>query len=150
MITWALPFTLLATTYGYGEKMCGEVIDPKPCVAGQLTASGIPFDPLIPTVAVHSTPNRRIRGTAFVCLRHLVSGAKVFLRVTDKHYMDGRIDLSPAAVAAIGGNPTNYWSSRVESCNRRSTKHDYVSNGTYSDFRSFFELQISNLLRPYP
>jgi hypothetical protein len=130
--------TLLATVYGFGEQMCGNVDNAVSCEYGRLTASGSVFDPLTPSVAVFAEPNRRIRKNTFICIRHLQSNSKVWLPVTDKHYKKGRVDLSPSAVVKLGGKVSHYWSNEVNLCGEKSSWYQinglqsYLSNGMWT------------------
>lgn len=103
-----------ATTYGWGERMCGDPGKTVLCATGATTASGIKFDPQQAHVAIHAPKRYRLRKGKFICFMH-VSGAQVFLPVTDKKGRKG-FDLSPKAVEMLGYKPTRYWSAKVQLC----------------------------------
>jgi hypothetical protein len=106
---------VLATTYGWGEKMCGDIGFPVSCTSQQVMANGQPLDSLEPTVAVPMPQNYRHR-PGKVCVRHLQTQREVWLRVTDKHLRPNVIDLTPAAVAKIGGKVRSTWSAKITLC----------------------------------
>jgi hypothetical protein len=118
-----LAASLPATTYGWGEHMCGDIGTPKPCIAGAITASGEVFDPEIPSAAIPFTYERRLRAR-WIGLR-VPGGECQRIRLNDKanpRWIGKRgFDLSPAAVALITqGQPAAYWSGKVELCNINS------------------------------
>jgi hypothetical protein len=108
-----------STTYGYGEKMCGDIGKPVACSVGAVTASGVPFNPAVPMVALAMPTNRRLVAR-HVWLR-VEGGECKRVRLTDKmnpRYIGKRgFDLTPAAVTLLTGKPaTKHWSGRVEVC----------------------------------
>lgn len=116
-----LAFTLLATTYGYGEKMCGDVGHAVRCRSGIPTASGIPFDTSRPQLAVAAPAILRMeRREAWIRLDQ--PGAPcVHVEIVDKmaeRWIGLRgFDLNPAALRLLmpdGAGPE--WSGRVRRC----------------------------------
>lgn len=112
---------LVHTTYGWGEYMCGDPHAPRACNASATTASGLPFHPDEPHVALHVpssfTDRVRIRpGRWTVCFRHVTSGRDVHLPVTDKKGNPGGLDFSPGALRLLGIMPTPWWSGTLTPC----------------------------------
>lgn len=113
---------LTSTTYGHGELMCGDIGKAVPCVKGAVTASGLPFDPTVPMVAI-AAPTAMVLKARTIGLR--VPGGKCRgVKLADKmnpRYVGVRgFDLTPAAVALLTGAPaTKHWSGRVELCKLR-------------------------------
>lgn len=111
---------LPASTYGFGEKMCGDVGAPRSCAVGATTASGEAFDPRIPTAAI-AAPSRMQLQARWVWLR-IADGPYKCVRVRLNDKMNPRwigrrgFDLTPAAVLKLGGEPTPKWSGRVVVC----------------------------------
>lgn len=112
---------LTHTTYGWGERMCGDVSSPRVCEEGQPTASGEPLDSATPTAAVPAPPRMRLRPT--VVHVKLADGPWRChaIRVNDKsnpRWIGRRgLDLSPAAVRLLTARrPHAAWSARVELC----------------------------------
>jgi len=109
-----------ATIYGVsGEMYCGSPDSPQACDSSATTASGEPFDPTKPTAAV-AIPNKYILRPGWVMLR-LEGGKCSPVRINDRMneryvHTDIRFDLSPAAVASLGGTPSPTWSGRVHIC----------------------------------
>ena len=122
LITTALSLT--ATTYGWGEKMCGDIGRPRACIDGAVTASGQPFKPSIPSAAVPAPTNRRIQPTIlYLKLKGVPNAPCVGIVLNDKanpRWIGQRgLDLSPAAVQALTGRmPTPYWKGEVEQCKK--------------------------------
>ncbi len=108
-----------STTYGYGEKMCGDVGKPVVCAKGAITASGEPFDVEVPQVALALPAKWRVRAQR---IKLRVSGGKCqWVRLVDK--MNARwvglrgFDLNPAALSLLTGNRAiKHWTGRVEIC----------------------------------
>ena len=112
-----------ATTYGWGERMCGDVGNPKPCLRGAVTASGETFRPhRVPSAAVPAPTNKRLRASwIHLKLAGVPDAPCVRIRLNDKanpRWIGQRgFDLSPAAVRELTqGMPTPYWSGKVEQC----------------------------------
>jgi hypothetical protein len=112
-----------ATTYGWGEKMCGDVGKPRPCTRGAVTASGEPFRPhRVPSAAVPAPTTKRIQPRWIgLRLQGVPDAPCVAVRLNDKanpRWIGQRgLDLSPAAVQALTQNlPMPYWSGKVEEC----------------------------------
>lgn len=123
---------LLATTYGHGEMMCGDIGKPRPCILGEPTASGEPFDPSIPTAAIAAPTAFRLKAT-IVRLR-IPGGQCQPIRINDKmnpRYIGVRgFDLTPAAVELLTGTSSPYWSGKVEVCPKlriRKVKINWVT-----------------------
>lgn len=111
---------LTASTYGYGEKMCGDVGKAVPCVAGELTASGVVFDPDLPQAALAAPKNVIITPT-WIHIR-VDNGPCVKVHLVDKmnpRWVGERgLDLTPAAVEKLTGSPAKpYWKGQVFVCN---------------------------------
>lgn len=109
-----------ATTYGHGEHMCGDPGKPRPCTYGAVTASGRPFRPSEPMVAVHVPPEvtHRVRlrpGRWYVCFRHAEDGRDVWLPVLDKKGNKG-FDINPSGLRALGIEPLPWWSGKLSPC----------------------------------
>jgi hypothetical protein len=116
LIKLALYFS--ATTYGYGELMCGDIGDPKPCVKGAVTASGEVFDPDIASAAVPTPTDVKMVVHVIGIKSH--DGLCIKVRVNDKsnpRWIGSRgLDLSPKAVELITGKKTKYFMSKIERC----------------------------------
>jgi len=109
---------LVSTTYGWGEKMCGDIGHPVECVKGARTASGDEFNPTVPSAAVAATTGLRMR-SVLIGLR--IPGGKCHhITINDKSNPrwigDRGFDLSPAAVRLLTGEAYKYWSGVVEVC----------------------------------
>lgn len=114
-----LAATQIATVYGYGEYMCGDVGYPKPCDHRAITASGERFNPSEITAAVPAPKEKRIF-TKVVYVKDYKNNC-VAVKINDKknpRYIGrGGFDLTPAAVWAITGKlPNRYWSGKVRLC----------------------------------
>lgn len=117
----AIASGLRATTYGFGELSCGAN-PPRPCVRGEVTASGEEFRPhAVASAAVASPRGMRLPATD-VWLR-LADGPYpcVRIRLNDKshpRWMGSRgFDLSPAAVSRLTSRPARRdWSARILVC----------------------------------
>ena len=113
---------LTATTYGWGEMMCGDIGKPRSCASGAVTASGQPFLPTAPSAAVPAPTKLRITATYIdVKLKNVVDAPCVRIIVNDKsnpRWIGQRgFDLSPAAVQALTQKmPMPYWSGELEEC----------------------------------
>lgn len=115
----ALAATQVATVYGYGEHMCGDVGQPRPCDHRAVTASGDKFKPMEITAAVPAPKNKRIFSYTIYVKNH--KGTCIPVKVNDKkapkYVGKGGLDLTPGAVWAITGKlPTRHWSGRIELC----------------------------------
>jgi hypothetical protein len=114
---------LLATTYGWGEAMCGDPGNPRQCVSGQPTASGLPLRPQAAQAAV-AVPGYirippegiyigiRLAGRPHEChMIHLVD------KMSERWIGQRGWDLTPGAVRRITGmDPVRGWSAPVELC----------------------------------
>jgi hypothetical protein len=116
---------LLATTYGYGELMCGSAAQPMPCTYGAVSSNGAKFDPLEITGAVAAPAEIRIPPTGIrvhlrIILQDGQTGPCRRVLITDKmhpRWIGTRgWDLTPGTVAYLGGVPTPQWSAKVELC----------------------------------
>lgn len=121
LIAASLSPDVVHTTFGYSEVRCGDPHEPRPCDATATTASGLPFHPDEPHVALHVpldvTHRVRIRpGRWSVCFLHAQTGAPVYLPVTDKKGKEGGLDFSPGALRLLGITPTPWWSGTLTSC----------------------------------
>lgn len=114
MLLWILlALTTKASTYGYGEKMCGE--QAKECDTSQLTASGLPFNPSEITAAVNMPKEYRVR-PMLVYLKLEGSYQCHAVVVNDKKGRKG-LDLTPATLSLLGAKPRRTWSGNVIGCN---------------------------------
>lgn len=110
---------LLATTYGWSEMNCGDIHAPRKCELGATTASGLPFDPNIPFVAIAAPADYVLRPT--VVYLKTRTGRCHALNIIDKmnpRYIGIRgFDLSPAAVTLLTGKPAHpKWQERLYLC----------------------------------
>ncbi len=107
-----------STTYGYGERMCGDPGHTRTCALGAVTASGEAFDPTVPQVALALPVVSRVRAK-YVRLR-AEGGVCQRVRLVDKmnaRYVAVRgFDLNPAALKLLTGKRGPNWSGRVELC----------------------------------
>ena len=127
LITQSLSPTMVHTTYGYGETFCGDPHAPRTCDSSATTASGLPFHPDEPHVAIHVpsevTDRVRIRpGRWTVCFRHVRYGTDVHLPITDKKGNSGGLDLSPGALRLLGITPSPFWSGTLTPCTEESIR----------------------------
>jgi hypothetical protein len=116
---------LVATTYGYNELMCGDVGKPVPCALGAITASGVPFDPSLPQVALAAPSNIRIRATWIYIKAEGQQCKKVHLvdKMNERWIGVRGMDLTPAAVELITGKPASEtWSGKVFVCDSRELR----------------------------
>jgi hypothetical protein len=124
LITASTQPGLTHTTYGWGEHMCGDPHAPSPCDTTATTASGLPFHPDEPHVAIHvpSDVTGRVRlrpGRWTVCFRHVRSGTYIHLPITDKKGKKGGLDFSPGALRLLGIHPTPWWSGTLTPCSKQ-------------------------------
>lgn len=114
-----LAFSVIASTYGWGEMRCGDVGRPRRCVSGAPTASGVPLDTTTPQMAIAvpaaiRVPPRIVYVTA--------GGDCVAVWLVDKmnpRWIGERgFDLNPAALRALVGEQaaTPDWMGRVAEC----------------------------------
>lgn len=115
--------SLKATTYGWGEMMCGDIGKPRSCTEGAVTASGQPFRPVVVPSAAIPAPTRMPLKARFINLRlkGVPNAPCIRIILNDKanpRWIGKRgFDLSPAAVQALTNNlPTPHWSGKVEAC----------------------------------
>lgn len=116
----ALALVMTASSYGYDEHMCGDVGDPVACSHGATTSSGEAFQPdTVPTAAVPAPTQQRTR-PMYVKIKAM-DGSCVSIRVNDKanpRFIGKRgLDLTPAALAALGIVPSKNWSGVLTPCN---------------------------------
>ena len=116
---------LLATTYGWGEKNCGDIGKAVSCSKGAVTASGDLFDPEVANAAMALPTNIRMVKGLRLPLRIMHAdgsyGTCHWMPVNDKmnpRYIGVRgWDLSPAAVNLLtGGKAHRKWSGKVQIC----------------------------------
>lgn len=110
---------LLSSTYGHGERFCGDIGFPVPCELGAITASGVAFNPGLAQAAI-AAPTRMVMRDSFIYLR-VDSGPCRKIHLVDKmnpRWIGKRgFDLTPAAVKLLTGKPaTRHWSGRVFVC----------------------------------
>jgi hypothetical protein len=114
-----LASSVFSTTYGHGERMCGDVGKTRACDRSAVTASGVPFNPDVPMVAIAAPRDMRI-SAQYIGLR-VPGGTCRQVLLADKmnpRYIGERgFDLSPAAVALLTGKrATRFWSGNVQLC----------------------------------
>jgi hypothetical protein len=108
-----------ATTYGWGEVMCGDVHSPRACDNEATTASGEPFQPDIPSAAVPA-PFNVIMPSKIIWLRD-EQGECRSLTLNDKKHprfiASGGLDLSKGAIEMLyPSTASRTWSGKVEAC----------------------------------
>ena len=115
----ALAATQMATVYGYGEHMCGDVGKPVPCDHRATTATGDRFKPMEITAAVPA-PKRKLIFTTVIYVKNHKGGCtpvKVNDKKAPRFVGKGGLDLTPGAVWAITGKlPSRHWSGKIELC----------------------------------
>lgn len=115
-----IAFTVPASTYGYGEYMCGEVEAPKACEYGAITASGQIFDPELATAAVFAPFSLRMYPV--IVTMQVEGGPCVEITVNDKgnpRYIGERgFDLTPGALQKLGVRPHPQWSGMLYPCEK--------------------------------
>lgn len=109
---------LPSTTYGYGEKMCGDPGKAVACDSNAVTASGVPFNPDVAMVALAMPAKLRLKAT-HIGLR--VPGGKCKLvlladKMNERYVGKRGFDLTPAALRLLTGSSGPMWSGRVEIC----------------------------------
>jgi len=117
----ALALVMTASTYGYSEQNCGDSGSPVDCSKGATTSSGEAFHPdTIPTAAVPAPVKQRTR-PMFVKIKAM-NGSCVTIRVNDKsneRFIGKRgLDLTPAALSALGIKPDRNWSGVLTECEK--------------------------------
>lgn len=127
----ALAFqTGLSSTYGYGERMCGDIGTPRPCSEGAITASGEPFDPQEVSGAVFAP--KRLRMAVYYVRMRIGDGPCILVKINDKgnpRYIGRRgFDLTPGALTALTGSANPRWSGRVSLCKGDSYEMDNDSS----------------------
>lgn len=110
---------LIATTYGYGELMCGEVGSPRPCNNNAVTFTGMKFEPNAPSVAIFAPKKLRFPST-FIRIR-VEDGPCGWVVLNDKgnarFFKKRGFDLTPGALLLLGIKPSPYWKGVVHVCN---------------------------------
>jgi rare lipoprotein A (peptidoglycan hydrolase) len=111
--------SLSAFTFGYQEKMCGDVKHPTECTVGAKTASGEKFNPNVIASAALPLP-KRFKMKAMTILFKARNGNCVKIRVNDRapaKWLKKRgFELTPAALRLLGIKPNRKWSGKVELC----------------------------------
>ena len=109
----------VSTTYGYGEMYCGDESNPATCDSGATTASGLPFNPDMPYVAVPAPVGLRIVPQTIFFWSGKYQSC-IPLQVVDKKNQrfvgKGGFDFTPGALKKLGIVPKRYWSGRVNVC----------------------------------
>lgn len=111
--------SVVSTTYGHGELMCGDSGRPVPCDIGAITASGVPFRPDVAMVAL-AAPEGMVLTARYIGLK--VAGKKckrVLLadKMNERYIGIRGFDLTPAAVELLTEKPaTKHWSGQVKIC----------------------------------
>lgn len=116
---------LPSTTYGFGEKMCGDPGRTRACEAGAMTASGEIFNPSIASAAI-PMPYKVKMKSFYIKIRNYL-GNCVKIKVNDKknerYIGNSGLDLSPAAQQIVTGKiPSKTWSGKVEVCKEYGRK----------------------------
>ena len=111
---------MTGTTYGWGEKMCGDIGKPVPCDKNATTASGHSFDPELPTAAIAAPTRLRMPKEGFEVYLKVEGGECSKILVNDKknpRFIDKKPwDLTKGALKALGVDPTRHWSGKVFIC----------------------------------
>jgi len=111
--------SLVAFTFGYSEKRCGDINHPVACSIGATTSSGEKFNPLLIASAALPLP-RRLKMRALTIKFKAKNGKCVPIRINDKSpekWIGKRgFELTPAALRILGITPSKKWSGRVELC----------------------------------
>lgn len=129
----ALAATQVATIYGYGEHMCGDVGHPRPCDHRAVTANGDRFNPMEITAAVPAPKRKRIFSYTIYVRNH--KGVCIPVKVNDKknprYIGKGGFDLTPGAVWAITGKlPKRYWSGKIKLCSNEEVIRPCLSTSS--------------------
>lgn len=110
-----------ATTYGFGEKRCGNVDSPTTCSSGAITASGDSFDPQALTVAVPTPKWLQIRRTNISLKDYRGNCFKVVVN-DKKHWRfigKSGMDVTPAVQERLTGKKAHkYWKGKVSLCKK--------------------------------
>lgn len=134
-----------ATTYGWGEMMCGDVGKARSCSEGAITASGQVFDPELPTAAIAAPFNLRMPKTGVEVYMKVEGGECTKILVNDKknpRFIGKKpFDLTPGALRALGVNPTRHWSGKVLLCTQDEIRK-VLENEEIFDFDSNFDSNI--------
>ncbi len=113
-----LASSVFSTTYGHGERMCGDVGHTRACDRNAVTASGVPFNPDIPMAALAAPASLHFKAQ-YIGLR-VPGGVCRQVLLADKmnpRYIGERgFDLSPAAVRLLTGSAPRMWSGKVQLC----------------------------------
>lgn len=114
-----LATSLRATVFGFGEKNCGDPGKAVPCDSYATTASGERFAPFEKPTAAVPLPVIMPLKAVEIWLSG-ASGECVKIRINDKanaRWIGKRgLDLSPKAVALLGGAPSKHWGGSVKLC----------------------------------
>ena len=113
---------LPAHIYGLGDMFCGDYEQVAiACEKGVPTASGELLDPEQAQLALALPRNKKMPKGMSVWLK-LEDGPCVRVALVDKtheRWMGQRFgDLTPAAVVALGGTPSKFWSAPVFICGK--------------------------------
>jgi hypothetical protein len=115
----AIAINYTATTYGFGEKMCGDVGKPVKCDSNAITASGTPFDPEALTAAV-PMPNKYRLKKEHVWLYSEFQDKCIKVKINDKknprYIGNSGLDITPALQEALFGTRNWFWSGELEVC----------------------------------
>lgn len=139
-----LAVSLQATTYGWGELYCGHPERPVACETGQPTSTGIPLNPWGSATAAIPLPGG---------LRLPPSGLTVHLRVRGRQCRPIRVvdltntrwvgvrglDLTPAALLALGVEPRSTWSGQLEFCRKPRWKATPGWDDVSPDYRRILQ-----------
>jgi len=120
--------SVIATTYGYGEKSCYSrfLAQPVSCLRGLSTATGENFDPLKPTFAMYVPKTRRIR-SQWIGLKVKGSAKCVWLWLNDRKPKLG-LDLTPGALKKLGIKPNSTWSGMLQLCTPYTNHQTLIFN----------------------
>lgn len=119
---------LLSTTYGYGERFCGDIGKPVACDSRATTSSGIPLTNSLPIIAV-AAPSRVTFKAHWVRMK--ADNKKcAWLLLADKmnpRYVGNRgFDLTPEALRRLSIKPHKHWSGTLTPCFKGQWYKPYI------------------------
>ena len=114
---------LVAYTFGYNERKCGDVHHAVSCSNGATTASGEAFKPNLIASAAIPLPKKMKMKTVIIRLK-AENGECVSIRVNDKaseKWLGKRgFEFTPAALRKLGITPSKHWSGNISFCEEQS------------------------------
>jgi hypothetical protein len=130
----AIAMSYTATTYGFGEKYCGDEGKPVRCDSKAITASGSPFNPEALTAAVPMPHKYRLR-KADIWLYSPHQKKCIKVKINDKknprYIGKGGIDITPALQKALFGTKNRYWSGKLTPCNSEQVLKQKLKKSSY-------------------